>query len=70
MNREERKLRQELFIRVCKDSRFQLDYVRAAALAGAAGGFPALDVWLAMPSLGVMEEIAAGTHPACHRVPA
>jgi hypothetical protein len=41
-----------------------MDYARAAAFAGQVGGFSALDVWLAMPSLDVMQDIASGKHPA------
>jgi hypothetical protein len=54
----------QLYIRVCRDSGFRMDMFRAAAFAGAVGGFHAMDVWLAMPSLQVMEQIADGTHPA------
>ncbi|ANC85486.1 hypothetical protein A7E77_00365 [Sphingomonas sp. NIC1] len=69
MGEVERKLRQDLYIRVCRDSGFQLDMYRAAALAGKIGGFHALDVWTAMPSLDVMAQIAAGTHPSARRTP-
>jgi hypothetical protein len=55
---------QELFIRVCRDSGFTLDAARAAGVAAIAFGCHPLEVWMAMPSLDVMNEIAAGKHPA------
>lgn len=60
----DRKSRQDAFIRVCQDSGFQLETDRAAHLAGSVVGCSALEIWLAMPSMSVMDEIAAGTHPA------
>lgn len=58
---------QQLFIRLCRDSGFRLDGVRAARLTAAVLGIHPLDVWLAMPCLDVMNDIAAGKHPAAHR---
>ena len=55
---------QNLYIRVCRDSGFRLNYVAAAQIAASAGGFHPMDVWIAMPSLSVMQEIARGEHPA------
>lgn len=52
----------QLYIRVCRDSGFTLPFDRAAHLAGQVGGFTALDVWMCMPYMEVMVEIAAGTH--------
>jgi hypothetical protein len=49
---------------VCRDSGFSLDLHRACALAAKVLGKHPLDVWMAMPSLDVMFEIAAGAHPA------
>jgi hypothetical protein len=62
-----RETTQTLFVRVCRDSGFQLDAVRAAQLTASMVGCHPLEVWLAMPSLTVMNEIAAGTHPAAGR---
>jgi hypothetical protein len=45
---------QELFIRVCRDSGFTLDAARAAGVAAIAFGCHPLEVWMAMPSLDVM----------------
>lgn len=64
--RPDRKTIQDIYIRICRDSGFQLSWDRAAHLAGQVGGFHALDVWNAMPSLDTMRQIAAGEHPAAH----
>jgi hypothetical protein len=63
----ERQLIQQLYIRVCRDSGFRFDAVRAAQFVGEMLNTSALVVWLAMPSFSVMEEIAAGRHPAARR---
>ena len=54
---------QAVFIRVCRDSGFTLDAAHAARLVAKTLVCHPLEVWLAMPSLDVMNEIAAGTHP-------
>lgn len=54
----------QLYIRVCQDSEFQLDMYRAAAMVGRIVGIHPMQVWVAMPDLQVMEQIAAGTHLA------
>ena len=56
----------EAFVRVCKDSKFTLDAIRAAQLVGLMFDVSPIEVWLVMPSLDAMNEIAAGKHPACH----
>ncbi|MDB5707879.1 MAG: hypothetical protein JWN66_4995 [Sphingomonas bacterium] len=61
---------QQVYIRVCRDSGFQLDYLQAANLAAKVLGKHPLDVWIAMPCLDVMREIAVGEHPAARRSPA
>ena len=61
---------QNLYIRVCRDSGWQMDYIEAAKLAARVGGFHPMDVWIAMPSLSTMREIAHGDHPACQRIAA
>lgn len=61
------KVVQEFFIRMCRDSNFTLCAVRAAQLTAVALKCHPLEVWLAMPSYSVMEEIAAGNHPAACR---
>jgi hypothetical protein len=54
---------QQIYVRVCRDSGFGLDSIRAATLTANMVGCSPLEVWLAMPSLDVMDEIAAGQHP-------
>lgn len=56
---------QQAFIRVFRDSGYRIDAVRAAILVGMMLHCHPLQVWLAMPSLDVMNAIAAGEHPAC-----
>lgn len=60
---------QQLFIRVCRDSGFRLEATRAAVLAARAAGRHPLEIWMALPSLDVMAQIAAGTHPAARSGP-
>lgn len=57
----------ELYLRVCKDSGYTIGVFSAAVVTAHAIGCHPLDVWLAMPGLSMMEEIAAGTHAACFR---
>jgi len=63
----ERKLIQDLYLRVCRDCRYTMDAVRVAHFVAGMLNTSALVVWIAMPSFSVMEEIAAGSHPACQR---
>ena len=62
----ERETIQQVYIRVCRDSGFRLGFDRAAHLAGKILGVSALEIWLAMPCIGVMMDIATGRHPAAH----
>lgn len=55
---------QQVFVRVCRDSGFQLDTDRACKLAAKVVGKHPLDIWMAMPGLDVMDAIARGEHPA------
>lgn len=55
---------QKLFIRVCRDSGFRLDEVNAAIITAKAAGIHPLEVWIALPSLTTMAQIARGEHPA------
>ena len=57
----------QVFVRVCHDSGFRLSEIQAAQLTGRIVGAHPLQVWCAFPSLTVMAEIAAGTHPAVRR---
>ena len=62
-----RDLVQQVFIRICRDSGFTLATPEAAALAAGALGCSPLQIWTAMQSLAMMDQIAAGTHPAAGR---
>jgi hypothetical protein len=62
----DRKTIQALYMRVCQDSGFQLSFDRAAAVVGDMIGGSALTVWVDMGlTTDVMQQIAAGVHPAC-----
>ncbi len=52
-----------LFIRVCEDSGFALDEIRASHLVGSILNIMPLQVWLAFGDLRNMARIANGTHP-------
>ena len=65
--RQDRQLIQKIYVRICRDSGFGLDNIRAAILTGRIVGCHPLEVWAAMPSLDVMAEIAAGTHLAARK---
>lgn len=62
MNKPDRKTIQDLYIRICKDSAFQMDYAQAAALTANVLGTGALAVCDAF-GLDIMKQIANGTHP-------
>jgi hypothetical protein len=65
MDADRRKFIQDLYIRACRDSGWQIEFTQAACLAARVGGFHAMDVWTAMPSMTVMGQIARGEHLAC-----
>lgn len=52
---------QQMYIRVCRDSRFKMPLVQAAHLAAKVLGVSALQVWIAL-DFSNMERIANGTH--------
>lgn len=62
----DRKLKQDVYIRVCKDSGFQLEATRAAILAANIIGCHPLEIWIAL-DLSNMERIASGEHPVCKK---
>lgn len=63
----DRKLKQDVFIRVCRDSQFQIEWTRAAKLTALILECHPMDVWGAFSCMDVMEKIAGGTHPAARR---
>lgn len=62
MSDAERKLHQQVFIRICRDSLFKMDYVQAAHLSAQMLRSHPLLIWVAL-GLSNMERIANGTHP-------
>lgn len=64
MTREE--LRQ-FYIRTCRDAGWGMDHVKAALFAGRVLGVSPLEFWIAFGDLGLMERIARGDHPVCHK---
>jgi hypothetical protein len=61
-----RKLKQDVYIRVCKDSGFLLTPTDAAILAAKVLGCHPLEIWLAL-DFYYMEKIASGEHPVCQK---
>ena len=59
-----RNLKQDAYIRICKDSDFQLDYLNAAILTAKVIGCHPLEVWMAL-DFYYMQKIATGNHPVC-----
>lgn len=58
------KTRQDVYIRVCRDSGFQLDSTRAAILAANVLGCHPLEICMAL-DMDLMNKIADGSHPVC-----
>jgi hypothetical protein len=58
-----RTLIQNLFIRVCRDSRFSMDPIDAAVMTGSILKCHPIQVWVAL-DIDNMTRIANGTHPA------
>jgi hypothetical protein len=63
----ERSLIQDLYIRIAKDSNFQIDAIKVAQLTAGVLKIHPLEVAWAFPYLSVMHEVAAGDHPAVNR---
>lgn len=60
-----RKLIQSVYIRVCGESGFQLDWVQAAQIASGVLKIHPLQLWNAFACIDQMQEIAFGNHPVC-----
>ena len=60
-----RKQIQDLFVRCCRDSNWTGDAIKMAIFTANILKIDPLEVWLAMPSLSVMEDIANHNHPVC-----
>lgn len=59
-----RKEIQMAYIRVCRDSGWRFDYIRAAQFVADLYKISALEVWTSFGDLGMMEKIAKGEHPS------
>lgn len=62
----DRKLKQDVYIRVCKDSGFVLSSTDAAILTAKVLKCHPIEIWLAL-DFYYMEKIASGEHPACQK---
>jgi hypothetical protein len=62
----ERKLKQEVFIRVCKDSGFMLSSTDAAILAAKVLKCNPIEIMIAL-DFDLMNRIASGEHPVCQK---
>ena len=62
----DRKLKQDIYIRVCKDSGFQIEYIQAAILAAKVVGCHPMEIWMAL-DMDLMKRIASGEHPVCQK---
>lgn len=60
----DRKLIQDAYIRVCQDSNFKLDWVRAAQISAGALNIHPITIWAQFASMETMRQIAEGTHPS------
>lgn len=60
----DQKLIRDLFIRIAKDGNFQIDAVQVAQLTAGILKIHPLEVGAAFPYIHVMNQVAAGTHPA------
>lgn len=58
---------QKMFIRVCRDSGFTMEYIKATIFAGEILKISPIEVWTSFGSLDTMEEIAKGIHPVLKR---
>lgn len=59
-----RKEIQMAYIRVCRDSGWRMDYIRAAHFVAKLYGISPIEVWIEFGDLKAMESIAKGEHPA------
>jgi hypothetical protein len=62
----EKKLKQDLYIRICRDSGYSMDAIKASCFVAGMLKCSPLEIWLSMPSFSVMEDIAKGVHPICN----
>ena len=65
----ERNTIHKLFVRVCHDSGYKLEWTKATRLVADILGMHPISVWAAFPGMDDMERIANGSHP-CISLPA
>jgi hypothetical protein len=61
----DRKFLQDAYIRVCKDSGWQIDGIEAAKLTAKVIGCHPYQIWTAFGYLDTMLEVSKGDHPIC-----
>lgn len=66
MDDDIRKYVQMAYIRICRDSGWRFDHIRAAHFTADLIGISAIQVWTYFSSLDMMQEIAKGEHPVCN----
>ena len=62
-----RTLKQDVYIRICRDSGYQIEFDRAAAMAANILGCSPLDIWMSLGTDNMMA-IASGSHPILQKV--
>tara|TARA_R110000851_G_scaffold9877_3_gene36344 strand:- start:317 stop:514 length:198 start_codon:yes stop_codon:yes gene_type:complete len=60
----EQKLIRDLFIRIARDGNYKIDATQVAHLVAGILKIHPLEVGAAFPYIHVMNQVAAGTHPA------
>ena len=64
MERVDRKTIQDIYIRVCKDSEFEMEYIQVAIFVAGLLNITPFEVYAAFGDLRTMGEVASGIHPA------
>ena len=64
MVKVERKTIQDLYIRICKDSKFNMGAIEVAIFAANVLNISPFEVYSAFSDLRTMNEVASGEHPA------
>lgn len=54
---------QKAYIRICRDSNFQIEYINAAILTANVLKISPIEVWIAIGDFGAMKKIAKGGTP-------
>ena len=59
----DRELKQIVFIRVCRDSGFNMNFIDAAILTANVLNCHPMDIWVSIGGFNNMKSIALGNHP-------